>query len=103
MPQAEGMTFCNSASHASIGTLQAAEERRLNLGVELYGYQQQLAEVNAGLEQNRTKVRELATRRETEEPISAKMRKEVEENAAGLEATRADVSLYGSCKARFVS
>ena len=82
------------ASPAPIEMLQAAEERRLNFGVELYGYQQQLAQVLAGVEQSRSQVLELATRRQKEEPISAKMRHDVEKNAESLEADRADVSLF---------
>ena len=82
--------------------LQTAEERRLNLGVELYGYQQQLAQVHAGFEQSRSQVLELATRRQNEEPVSADMRQQVEKNAASLEANRADVSAHGTCRTRFV-
>ena len=84
------------ASPAPIELLQAAEERRLNFGVELYGYQQQLAQVQAGLEQSRSQVLELATRRQHEEPVSAKMRHDVEKNAESLEADRADVNLLAA-------
>ena len=82
--------------------MQAAEERRLNLGVELYSYHQQLAQLHTDLEQSRSQVLELATRRQKEEPDSAKMRQEIEKNAASLEANRTDVSLHGTYKICFL-
>lgn len=73
--------------------LQATQERRLNLGVELYGHQQHLAQLQTGLGQTKSRVLELAASRLKEEAETMELRQQAEKGAAGLETQEAEVSI----------
>lgn len=82
------------AWYAKIGgwNLQASQERRLNLGVELYGFQQQLAQLLTSVKEKEKNVEELAVERQEEEAETAKLREQADKGTKDLEAKRAEVS-----------
>ena len=74
--------------------LQAAQEKRLNLGVELYGFQQQLAQLQKTCQEAESKAAQLAAEREVEEPILVEMREQAAKNAKALMAQKAEVRVH---------
>jgi hypothetical protein len=71
---------------------QASQECRLNLGVELYGFQQQLARLLTSVKEKESKVEELAVERKEEEAEIAKLCERADKGTKDLEAKRAEVS-----------
>jgi len=74
--------------------VQAAQEIRLNLGVELYGFQQQLAQLQKKLEETESKTAQLAAEWVREEPELMRLRQQEIEDVKELEAQRAEVYLH---------
>ena len=72
--------------------VQAAQAKRLNLGVELYGFQQQLAQLQKTCQETESKAAQLAAEREKEEPDLVRLREQAACNAKKLVAQREEVS-----------
>ena len=74
--------------------VQAAQEERLNLGVELYGFQQQLAQIQKIRQESESKAAQLAAEREEEEPALVGLRQQAAQNAQKLDAQKAEVRAH---------
>ena len=73
--------------------VQAAQEERLNLGVELYGFQQQLAHIHKKRQDSECKAAQLANEREEEEPALVGLRQQAAQKAKKLQAQKAEVGI----------
>ena len=71
--------------------VQAAQEKRLNLGVELYGFQQQLAQLQKTCQETESKAAQLAAEREREEPILVGLQEQAAKDAKKRVAQKAEV------------
>ena len=82
---------CKKSSWCVKCAVQAAQEKRLNLGVELYGFQQQLAQLQKTCQETESKAAQLAAEREREEPVLVGLREQAAKNAKDLVARKAEV------------
>ncbi len=102
LPHARKSVYFIDQSHVShkesswyvIFAVQAAQAKRLNLGVELYGFQQQLAQLQKTCQETESKAAQLAAEREREEPILVGLREQAAKNDKDLAAQRAEVRVH---------